>query len=764
MSLSRRLFVLAAVLLLVAAAVAGSSPVSAQEVDDFESVEAEPIVEFAPWVDPDSAEAREAAAALASAADGAQERAAREGVANIDVDGVTVTYDPANPMPANARAVVERAVADWASNLETGSGLVEVLVSWVNTGSPNILASAGPTQFFLGNPGSALPDDSFTPAPLANVLVGGDIQPTAPEIEVTVNADFNWYIGTTGNPTGSQFDLYTVMLHELGHGFGFVGSGAGPTGGSPTLNDPPFGFDTHVFAGNGPLLDNPDPNAQLTGDNLFFNLPTPPRYKLFAPATWQQGSSYSHFDEATYGGSDPGTLMTPQIAPTELIRRIDAPELGLMERIGWTLTGGPPADPGFTALTTPCVLHDSTSGSGGFAGPIGTNATRTIQATGSLPAAQGGAGSCAPSDATAVMVTISAVAPSSAGNFRLSAAGATTSGGVVNYTSNGLNNANTVSVPVSASGQLDIFANAAASGVRVTMLGHYSPSGTLRYNGLTPCAAADSRSTTGATGGFVGPFAAGAAYPDVDVVGSFAAGQGGGNTDCGVPASADAVMVNLVSVGGSGGQGFLSAASGGLDPSEPMTPFADINLNNATAVVVPLTNQNLSIDIESVSGSPSSHVRVVVLGYFDDAGNDFNPVNACAAFDTRPGQGASGGFLGRRVAGNGGVTTYQISGTIPSNQGGSGGNCGVPNGASAVLINLVGIQPNAFGNFRAYATGTSPTGGVLNWSPLNPAMNNSNAVVVPLDGSGRLSLFTNAPAVNGNPTVHARGVVLGYYD
>ncbi|MEL6984201.1 MAG: hypothetical protein AAFO29_17375, partial [Actinomycetota bacterium] len=460
-----------------------------------------------------------------------------------------------------------------------------------------------------------------------------------------------------------------------------------------------------------------------------------------------------------------GVELEPQISPLELIRRIDEPELALMERIGWTRTDQPPADPGFTALSTPCLIHDSTSGSGSFAGPIGTNTTRTIQATGSLPGAQGaGTGTCAPSDATAVMVTISAIDPSSAGNFRLSAAGTTTNGGVVNYTSNGLNNANTVSVPVSGAGQLDIFANAAASGVRVTVLGYYSPGGTLRYNGLTPCAAADSRTNQGATGSFAGPFAAGAAYPDVDVVGAFPAGQGGGNTNCGVPAGADAVMINLVSVAGTGGQGFLSAASGGLNPFEPMTPFANINLNNATAVVVPLTGQTVSIDIEAVSGSPSSHVRVVVLGYFDTTGSDFNPLAACAAFDSRTGQGASGGFLGRRVAGNGGVTTYQISGTIPSNQGGNGGNCGVPNGASAVLVNLVGIQPLAFGNFQAYATGTTPTGGVLNWSPLNPAMNNSNAVVVPLDGSGRLDLFTNAPALNGSGTVHARGVILGYYD
>ncbi|MEL6983734.1 MAG: hypothetical protein AAFO29_15020, partial [Actinomycetota bacterium] len=84
-------------------------------------------------------------------------------------------------------------------------------------------------------------------------------------------------------------------------------------------------------------------------------------------------------------------------------------------------------------------------------------------------------------------------------------------------------------------------------------------------------------------------------------------------------------------------------------------------------------------------------------------------------------------------------------------------------GAGAVLINLVAIQPDAVGNFRAYASGSTPTGGVLNFAPLTPAMNNSNAVVVPVSASGQIDLFVNAPSAAGGPTVHARGVILGYY-
>lgn len=159
---------------------------------------------------------------------------------------------------------------------------------------------------------------------------------------------------------------------------------------------------------------------------------------------------------------------------------------------------------------------------------------------------------------------------------------------------------------------------------------------------------------------------------------------------------------------------------------------------------------------------------MVVLGYLDSVGADYFPVNPCAAFDSRttiPGDTnvPTGAFAGKRLAGPSGVVTYSVTGSIPAAQGGEL-DCGVPNGASAVLVSLVAIQPDSVGNLRAFATGSTPTGGVLNFAPLSPAMNNSNAVVVPLDGSGQLDVFTNTPSNDGSPTVHVRGVVLGYYE
>jgi len=417
-----------------------------------------------------------------------------------------------------------------------------------------------------------------------------------------------------------------------------------------------------------------------------------------------------------------------------------------------------------TVLPQPCLLYDSRTAAGGLSGPIPAGVTRTIRVEGELSSDQRpGGGSCIDGSlrpSSAVLV-IQAIDPAGVGNLRVSAAGVAPSGGVVTYTSNGLDNANTITVPLGSDGSIDVFANVSATGARILVLGFYGPTGTLDYVPVTPCAAFDSRTGVGQ---FAGPYVEDDTPPLVDVVGFFSPDQGTGVTDCGVPADATSVMANLVAIrptGGFGGQGSLGVSAGSRIPSDPMTPFADLPLNNATSVVTPVdAGGTVRVRTFETSGTTSVHMRLVVLGYFteQDAGQ-YTAVTPCAAFDSRTG---SGGFAGKRSDGAGGVTTYDVTGPMPAAQG-AATTCGVPDGAGAVLVNLVAIQPDAVGNFRAYATGSAPTGGVLNFAPLNPAMNNSNAVVVPVSSAGEIDLFINAPSAAGGATVHARGVILGYY-
>lgn len=423
----------------------------------------------------------------------------------------------------------------------------------------------------------------------------------------------------------------------------------------------------------------------------------------------------------------------------------------------------------FSPLSDPCLAYDSTLASGGLAGPIDGNETRTVDLTGGL-SGQGGESSCLPSTATAALVTIIADSPQRFGNLRLSEAGVSVTGGVVNFTTNTLDNLNTVTVDLSAAGDVDVFANAGgsvlpATDIRVYVTGFYDSNNVMQYTPITPCAAHDSRTTVAAAAGWVGPFPDNGGPNTIDVVGVFPAGQGGGNNNCNIPTTATSIVANLVAIGADGGSGHLSAYPTGSAHTSPNTTFADIGSNNSAQVVLPLNGgSTVEIDVHADPGV-TVQTRLVILGYYEaNTGDTYVSLAPCAAFDSRSGQGATGTNEGFRQGGE--TITYQISGSaLPATQGGlNGGTCGVPSGATGVLMNVVAIQPQRAGNLQAFATGTSPTGGVVNFAPVSPAMNNSNAVPVPLSATGQVSIFTNAgPSGVLLDAAHVRGVILGYY-
>lgn len=265
------------------------------------------------------------------------------------VSGLSVDYNSSYPAPTSVRTIVNSAVSNWNSVLATGTGPVEIEVYWQCL-SPGLLGMAGPVGFFRNDPG--LPTGDWYPAGLANTLTGLDVNDNfnseaLPEVQVILNAALLsgnscgteggvWYVGTNGNPSSGQVDLYSVVLHEVGHGLGFLGSGTAANGGSPALESPnPYGFDRQVLYNGTSLLNASNPNSLLTSNALSINVGSGWAYKLYAPSTWEQGSSFSHFDESTSGPGTAGAIMTPALGPGETERTIDAPTAGVMSQIGW---------------------------------------------------------------------------------------------------------------------------------------------------------------------------------------------------------------------------------------------------------------------------------------------------------------------------------------------------------------------------------------------------------------------------------------------
>lgn len=259
------------------------------------------------------------------------------------------------PDGAQAMAAFQYAVDIWANSIESNQP-IRINANFEALG-PGVLGQAGPTTVLTSNHPDAMPN-VFYPVALWEKIEDQDSSGFGSiDINATFSSSFNWYYGTDGMTPPSQFDFVTVVLHELGHGLGFV-SFATTDGTTGRLREPnnmiPTIYDINVENGMGQSLLNTglfaDPSAamhsQLTSSNLFNNSPISvdqnngvvPR--MFAPSPWDQGSSYSHWDESTFPNSNPNSLMTPQVGSGVAIHNPGPISLGLFEDMGWSICGG----------------------------------------------------------------------------------------------------------------------------------------------------------------------------------------------------------------------------------------------------------------------------------------------------------------------------------------------------------------------------------------------------------------------------------------
>ncbi len=222
-----------------------------------------------------------------------------------------------------------------------------------------VLATAGPVTYFTSN---AEPN-VLVPAALTDALSGSNVN-SRNDINVTINSAIgsgpsclggrSFYLGFDHN-TGGNVDLLNVLLHEFGHGLGFVSltnsTGAPVVAGkfssfeqrlySETLGKfwPTMTDSERVSAGisNGALVFNgPAVNAQSS--RLTAGLSSPGgRLRLYAPSTYDSGSSVSHWDTvASYLDTAMATrslLMEPFITANPL----GATDLTgcVMQDMGW---------------------------------------------------------------------------------------------------------------------------------------------------------------------------------------------------------------------------------------------------------------------------------------------------------------------------------------------------------------------------------------------------------------------------------------------
>jgi len=256
--------------------------------------------------------------------------------------------DPSQPPPSSYNDALNEACAIWAERI-TSTVPIRIKIMY---GGPTGTTLAKTNQFL--NSGTWYPPIglAFYTQALENKLSNVDGNGTEEEFIISINSGSSISFFTNINGVGitsNQYDLLTVLLHEIGHGLGFTTM-------AKYIN-PYYGFpssavsvlDSYVENFAGTKLKNVPSNTQafnafIFGWDAFFKGPnaTAANYglplKLWARSTPHSTSYIGHLDEAFFAKGQENALMSPAIDKGEVNHDIGNATLGALKDIGWDVT------------------------------------------------------------------------------------------------------------------------------------------------------------------------------------------------------------------------------------------------------------------------------------------------------------------------------------------------------------------------------------------------------------------------------------------
>lgn len=255
-----------------------------------------------------------------------------------------------NGFPADAKAAMQFAVSIWSSLLPRDVKIT-INATWQIINEAGVLARTSITSYYLGSFIDAWKPFAYYPVALAEKIAATNLNSdTEAELEISLNRRARWYTGTDGNTPTDNYDLVTVIIHEMCHGLGFTTSmNSNDTIGWYGFNNIPLIYDTFIENLNGERLTDTlkfknystDLYGTLTSGKIFFNGPLLMNYTsgkragLNAPSNWIEGSSISHLDEQTIQAD---ALMTPFIDFGEAIHNPGKLTLSILGDVGWVNT------------------------------------------------------------------------------------------------------------------------------------------------------------------------------------------------------------------------------------------------------------------------------------------------------------------------------------------------------------------------------------------------------------------------------------------
>jgi hypothetical protein len=289
---------------------------------------------------------------------------------------ITVIY---TGFSTEAKSAVDYAVNILESVLPSDLKMT-IKASWTKISTASVLGNSSITGFAGGWGIDAFEPMAFYPVTVAEKIAGKGLnEDYEADVELVLNSTAKWYLGTDGNTPVSKYDLVTVVLHELCHGLGFFDSmdaensvGSYGIGKIPVIYDEFIEnliekklTDTTVFRQN-----SKDLYDELVGGQLYFAGPLTRKYlsgsraRLYAPSTWDPGSSVSHLDELRTNQAD--ALMTPYIDYGEAIHNPGNLTLSMLGDMGWINTRIIPrkikdTEEPLTEIELNAVIHSDTA-------------------------------------------------------------------------------------------------------------------------------------------------------------------------------------------------------------------------------------------------------------------------------------------------------------------------------------------------------------------------------------------------------------------
>ncbi|MCW2585735.1 MAG: N-acetylmuramoyl-L-alanine amidase, partial [Frankiales bacterium] len=630
-----------------------------------------------------------------------------------------VNYDTAfnDPSNADAKAAFQRAVDTW-SHTVASTQTITVAATLKAFAEPDQLGGAGPTQMTPA-------DGVYFPIALAESLAGANLNGSATEVEAEFadNRSIFYYgaspegiatapctVAPATTPTnGSCYDFESVVLHELGHGLGFLGSpDAAPNdafahhGFDYPADQQPFVYDLFTETSDGrPILDYPNHSQALTdaltSNAVYWNGPEgagadrgrePRLYAQYndqaSLSGFEQGSTFSHLSDESYPRGDRDALMTPFAEQGDATRDPGEVMLGMFRDLGWAT----PALPGslYTPLTNATGVLSPTDAGGGF--------TKSVQVAGRYGV---------PADATAVLLNLTARAVGTATSqvraYALPRAAAAPLPDVANlYVARGLTRSALATVPLGR-GYLRVRNDGGGAKISAAVVGYFREGAGSGLHALSPTRVMDTRTGTGVRKGTVGQ----GGTLDLQVVGRN-----------GIPSTATAVVLNLTVVTPTKATQVQGYATGGSPTVGQVITGAR---QSATNLVTVRVGSGGKVRFRNVVGA--THLVADIAGWYGGSGYSYRPT------------------LPQRVSGPSGYPAGQPRDTAVAETSNPDGfvGYGVPAGAQSLVLSLVGAVPTVTTFVAAYPTGGSFAPTVLS---------------LPARLSGSAPALTRVPTAGGN--------------